>query len=282
MDYILYNEKILNIQDLSISILNRAFLYGDGIFETLVIQNGAIYYLHDHLERIMRGLQAFSILKPHFLDFTFLYKKISELASKNMIGRVCRVRINLWRKEGGLYTPTLNDCELLITMAPAYDQPLVKKNAFIFDGIKKSFSSISPFKTLNAAPYVLASLEKQKLQSDDMILLDTNNHISECTASNLFFVKGKKVFTPSLGCACIEGIIRKRILKVAMIQSIPVETGEYPVNDIYEAEFVFTCNVSGIIPLHRIENINFNTTNSIYDQIVELVKQDQIATAALI
>jgi 4-amino-4-deoxychorismate lyase len=282
MEYFLYNQSIIPTDTNPIPLKNRAFLYGDGIFETIIVKEGRILYLSDHLERMERGLNALFISKPSYFTPDFISKNLNALANKNQLGSSFRLRMNIWRKDGGLYTPEVNEGELMITtdfLAPFAE---ARKQVYFFEGIKKSFSIISPFKTLNAAPYVVASIEKVKSGAEDMILLDINNNISECTASNIFFIKDNTLFTPSLECACIDGIARKQILKICRQHGILIETGKYGKTDVLLAEFVFTSNVSGIIPIRKVEGMAYPSNHSLFDDLAKWLKSHQMATEALI
>lgn len=265
MNYLVYNRDIIDDSKNFLSGNNRAFLYGDGIFETLILNKNRLMYLEDHFTRLKDGLATFGITQPEFLNPAFLQSQTLRLAEMNHLSSPARIKILLWRKSGGLYTPLTHDAELIVTAEPFIPGRNVKSKVLFYHDIRKSASSISRFKTINAAPYVLASIAKSKLQADDMVLFDSEGHVSECTSSNLFFIKGDILYTPSIDCACIEGILRKQIIDFCEKKKIKIETGRYTPEHLLQADFAFTSNIAGLISISQIEGTKYKTTSEIFD-----------------
>jgi 4-amino-4-deoxychorismate lyase len=105
----------------------------------------------------------------------------------------------------------------------------------------------------------MAGIAKNTSGTDDMILLDTNGHISECIASNIFWMKKGHLYTPSLQSACIAGVMRKQILQLAAKMAITVQEGLFPISDILEADAVFCSNITCIQAIYQIEDTVFDT-----------------------
>ena len=252
--------------------INRAFEYGDGFFETIIVQNNEVLYFSDHFLRIQAASKALFLQLPADFSEDFVRKVILKLIDNNSndYSPTFRIKITFWRKNGGFYTPTFpqNECNthILIRVVPyetknisgniLHQNPLLKVS--FSDKIKLSFSSFSSYKTLNSLPYVLAGIEKTERNLDDMVLLDTQNNISECSSANIFWIKNDKIFTPNLQTGCVGGIMRKQVIQTAHKLLIDLEEGFFPKTHLIEADCVFTTNVTGIRWIENIENQQFS------------------------
>lgn len=286
-DDIFLEEKALNLS------INRAFEYGDGFFETIIVQNNQILYFSDHFLRIQNASQALSLQLPNDFSEDFVRKTIQKLIvdsyyfdsaiettpspsleSRGVLKHYAsfRIKISFWRKNGGFYTPTFpkNECNTHILIrivsheikhsnhhySVLNENPITKIS--FSDKIKLSFSSFSPYKTLNSLPYILAGIEKSEKNLEDLILLDTQNNISECIAANIFWIKNDKIFTSSLQTGCVGGIMRKQVIDNAKKLSIDLEEGFFQKKHLIDADAIFTTNVTGIHWIQSIENQVFD------------------------
>ncbi len=259
---IVYNFEITGTIAAEMLLQNRAFQYGDGLFETMIYRNGKVYFLSDHLLRLTEGMLAFSIQPPADLTLAYLEKEIPALVHQNGLQKDARVKLQICRKAGGLYTPTSQEADFYLSVYPLHGfstSPGVKEKVLFFRDVRLCASTISRYKTCSALPYVMAGLAKKEAGADDMVLLDAFGHIAECTVSNLFWIKESKLYTPSLDSGCIAGIMRKQILLKAARLGIVVVEGLFTVQDLLAAEAVFCSNVAGIQLIRQIEEISFST-----------------------
>lgn len=254
------NFKIAEETSVSLSLQNRAFQYGDGLFETMLYRNGQVCFLNDHIERLLTGAQVLHMQLPDGLNAAYLQESIAQLVHINQLVDSARIRLQVCRKPGGLYTPLEPSTEFYITVHSFAPVPSIKERVFFYDEIRLSYSVISSLKTCNALPYIMAGIAKNALSVDDMILLDMYGHIAECIASNLFWIKEGCLFTPSLQSGCIAGVMRKQIIQKAKTMAIPVSEGLFHKAEILSAEAVFCTNVAGIQVIHRIEDTVFNAS----------------------
>ncbi|GAB3499520.1 aminodeoxychorismate lyase [Spirosoma knui] len=241
---LVYNSDILSEKEFIVDISDRAFQYGDGLFETIRYERGQLWFWPDHYDRLTRGLSALQLNLPACVDMATLKKSILELLAANGLSdQPARIKIQVWRRPGGLYTPTHHAGNFLISARPG--QPFsisTQKNVVIYHAFRLSPSPISSFKTINALPYVLAGLYKQEQGSNDVILLDTQGHLAECIASNLFWIAGDTLYTPSLQSGCIDGIARRQLLST----SSNAREGLFSPDTLSRADVVFAANVMGI------------------------------------
>jgi len=274
---ICHNFKIIPLENLKISLFNRAFLYGDGLFETIRVKDDNIFFLPDHFERLHIGMLALSLYPPSNLTPQYLSQTIYKLIEINNIGKNARVKIQVWRrndKNQTGYTPDNNDVDFFIYATKAQpSENTVKKNVLFFDDYKLHYSPLSRFKTCNSLPYILAGIEKSKHKVDDMILLDIEDNISECIDSNIFWIKDDILFTPSIKTGCVEGVMRKNIIITARQSNIKVEEVSAKKEELLNSGHVFTSNVSTIHPVVSIEHRNFSVDSGILELIVNNILQ---------
>ncbi len=232
---------------------NRAFLYGDAIFETLRVRNRDILFFEEHLSRLVSGM---SVLKYDIPEKFTIFKsklenEIISLLNRNKIFKAARVRITVFRKRGGLYTPQTNEPEYVISASELDEEFFALNNkgftVSVFDDIKKPINIFSPYKTGNSLIFTLAGIHKNNIGADDCIILNENGQIAESISSNIFIVKDKVLITPPLNSGCINGIIRKFITDTAYSNNIKLAEENISEKDLLQAEEVFLTNsISGI------------------------------------
>ncbi|GEO06801.1 4-amino-4-deoxychorismate lyase [Adhaeribacter aerolatus] len=270
--FVSYNFRIIAEHDFGLSYANRGFQYNDGFFETLIWHQGKIRFLDDHLDRIKRAMQVLSLTQLPQLTASFLQTEANALIRQNTLDtESIRIKINIWRESGGLFTPESEEAEILITVAPQQPFPAVIGQADFYTGLPNRFTPFSFFKGPYALHYVQASLAKKKAGLDELILLDEQKNISECLVSNIFWIKNNQVFTPSLESGCIAGIMRLNVLRACQMLKIEVWEGFYTKSDLYAAEAVFTSNVTGLRPILYIGQKQFATNHPLVMQIEQLV-----------
>lgn len=239
----------------SIPVPNRAMNFGDGLFETMVFDGASIRFANIHLARLERGLK---ILKMDAKDVDFF--ELEAFLKAQFGGQKLRVRWNLYRAGAGKYTPNLHSSTQSIQVSPFIAAPTIKNTAYISTQIKLFPTAWSGCKTLNALPYVLANIERQEAGMDEVILLDHRGFLSEAGASNLFWARSNKVFTPSLACSCLDGVARKVIIAELETQNIQLEVGEFLPSELEQADQVWVSNVTGISYIAQIGNQKFMTS----------------------
>lgn len=255
--FLVYNSDILSDETFRVPLTDRAFQYGDGLFETIRYENGQIWFWRDHIERLSAGMAALQLHPPIDFSAETLHQRVQELLLANDLTDQCaRIKIQVWRQSGGLYTPATNAANLLITVRSGQPFAVTESTKIgIYEAIRLVYSPISEYKLLNALPYVLAGLYKQANGFADTILLDTQGHLAECIASNLFWLKEGTLYTPSVVSGCVNGILRRQLLRLAHDLSIPVHEGLYGTAQLGAAEAVFCANVNGIQWLRAIQAI---------------------------
>lgn len=257
-----FNNQIVAENKVCIPISDRAFCYGDGLFETLITENGISSFFTAHLSRLKKGMEAFQFqgwstrLREQQIE-----KQIQELCRLNKAENIARVRIQVWRKTGGLYTPSSTDFNLLITAHPAQkSKQLQALNAGFAQTVRIQHGNTAAYKTMSALPYVMAGLEKKERELDELILLNTKEHVTECVASNIFWVKNGVIYTPSLRSGCVAGIRREFLVKDFRKKGHIVRRTLAKKTRLLNADFIFNCNVASIQHIAFIDERSFPLT----------------------
>ncbi len=232
--------------DYLIRAANRAFSYGDGLFETIRMFDGHLPFLADHINRLQQGMAHLHIDIPEIFTLGFLEQEIRKIGFGNSV-----IRLTVFREDGGLYTPTNNTPSFLITTREI-DQSRFSineqgLNLGMFEDEHLACTPLSNFKTCNALIYILASQYCEEQELDDCLLKNERGHLAEATSSNIFIAKGKSVFTPSLLEGCIDGVLRKQIIKILQDNGQSIIEKSISNTDLQEADEVWLTNsVRGI------------------------------------
>lgn len=267
MNYLIYNDQFIPEENFTINPNNRAFCYGDGLFETMILREKKLLYVDDHLLRLSSGLKHLDINLPYHFSKETLSEKIHQLASKNNLSQNARIKLQVWRKSGGLVTPESSESEFMITVSELKKTPDIKEKAFISDEIKLHFGKMSKYKTLNFLPYIQAGIEKKRRKADEIVLTDPQGHISEASSSNIFWGKSDSLFTPALETGCIDGVMRKQIIKFCDSENIKITEGLFSINNLLNAELIFTSNVTGLSLIENLNDKKIDTQYTIYQAI---------------
>lgn len=251
---------------------NRAFEYGDGIFETLIVRKSKIFFWEKHYQRLCEAMQALSLEKPAFFTMDFLEKTIWQVAQKNGFSDTFRIKINIWRDSAGWYAPEKNEISWLVRVFPHTPKPLIKSKAIFFDQVPLVNSSISPYKTCSALPYVLAGIEKNRQKADEVILMDCHGNIADALVSNVFWLTDECVYTPALFCGGKKGIMRSVILDFCDENGIEVKESFFCKEEMLMAKTIFTSNVAGIEAIEQIENEHYKTNHEFLQAIRKLIE----------
>jgi len=279
------NGEIFDEDKATISIFDRGFLYGDGIFETLRSYDGVVFRLKDHLDRLYSSMKSFKILER-------ISNKETEKAIYNLLQinnlKDASIRITVSRgisKHRGLNISQGEISNVVITTHRFIPPPAkiykigIKLDISRFK--KNSQGFLNRFKALNYLESIIARSEAIPKGSFETIFLNESGYICEGTISNIFMVKGNKLMTPSLECGVLPGITRKIVLELASNAGLEVEEGRFKDNQLKNSDEVFMTNsLIEIIPVIKIDNKQIKDgkvgplTLKIHSLYKELVKKE--------
>jgi len=259
-----FNGNIVAQED-NILTQNRAFLYGDGVFETLKIVNNKILFLEDHYFRLMASMRVVRMEIP--MDFTMEYfeEQVLSLVNQKNISSSARARITVFRNDGGLYLPKTNEVSFLIH-ATALESTSYALNTGEYEvDLYKDFyvtkQLLSSIKTTNKMINVTGSIFAHENGLANCLLVNDTKNVVEALQGNLFMVVGKKMITPPISEGCLNGIMRKQILALAKkVEGIEVVEEIISPFDLQKADELFLTNViTGIQPITKYRKKEFTS-----------------------
>ena len=259
-----YNGEILP-SDNNLSSSNRAFLYGDGVFETLKIVNNTILFLEDHYFRLMASMRIVRMKIPNNFTLEYLEAQILNLAKAQNCENSARVRFTVFRNDGGFYLPNTNSVSFQIQVFPLENTLYSFSDAnYEVDLYKDFFISkqlLSTIKTTNKMINITGSIFAEENDLQNCILLNNDKNVVEALNGNLFMLLGTKLITPPISEGCLNGIIRKQILQIAKkIESVEVIEEVISPFDLQKADELFITNViSGIQPITKYRKKEYKT-----------------------
>jgi branched-chain amino acid aminotransferase len=226
---------------------NRAFRYGDAVFETIRLMHGEILFFEKHLSRLSRSMQLLGMHHHDDLTFHNLYLTIRHLDQVNNLKGNGRIRLEVFRNDGGLYTPYSNEVSYIIETSPVnVNTYILNENGLkieLYTDIKKPVSRLSNLKSSNALYYVMAGLHKNRLNTGDCLVLNTDGRIAEAISSNIFLVENNTVYTPALSEACVAGVMRESVIDHLHGQRIPLIEKGITIEDLIRADEIFLTDV---------------------------------------
>ena len=241
----------------------RSLFYGEGVFETFRYKASPPVLLDRHIERMREGADLLKIPFPgkEYL-IELIQKAILESEIHDAYVKVCL----LSEGEPDFYSVSIKSQVLVIIKEYLKsNQPLMLKvNSYR----RISESPIGRVKSTNYLENILARREALSFGFDEALFLNEKNQIAECAASNLFWFKDETLFTPSEVCGLLVGTTRNLVLTSMADIDINILEGKFLLNDLRDADFVFTTNsLTGCMPVSKIEGDSFNTENPLFLRI---------------
>jgi branched-chain amino acid aminotransferase len=245
--YINFNGEILPADSILLTIANRAFKYGDGLFESMRLMKGKLKFPELHAERLQKGMKALKIDGYSQADSWFLKEKVEELARRNKI-KHGRLRLTVYRDAEGLYAPTQNKMAYCLEIQPL-DEPryFLNERGLIMDvytELPKPLNWLSNIKTCNSLIYVMAGIYKQQNKLDDVFLINPNRFLCEANSSNIFVWYQNHLYTPALSEGCVEGVMRRVVIQLALDNNIPITEAQINPEILNAADEVFLTNAT--------------------------------------
>jgi branched-chain amino acid aminotransferase len=242
---------------------SRGFYFGDGLFESIRMFDGFVPFLHLHWARLETGMRMLGFDVPENWSFDFFEKEIIKIARVN-----ARVKITVWRSPGGLFFPTDNSPNFMVTSTP------LTSNNFNWYGdglhlalctsVQLPIDTLSGLKTLGGTRYVLAAIEARAKGVDDVILLNAHGHVCETSSGSLFWIKDDIVYMPSPKDGQVLGTFQNVVVHLLQSEGIQMVSKSTTFAELMAADEVFLTNaIHGIRPVRFLEGTEFRSTKTI-------------------
>lgn len=272
--WVYLNDRFLPGDQAHISVFDHGFLYGDGVYETLRAYQGRIFMGKKHITRLYRSAHLIGLSIPY--EEEAWGSLLHQTLTRNNLGipspqdhasitdppQDAYIRITISRGKGDIgLDPSLCPSPTMLIFA----KPLTPYPADLFErGIqlalvsvrRNSAAALPPqIKSLNFLNNILAKHEATQKGAYDCLMLNAEGFLTECSVSNIFFVRQGRLYTPSVDCGILDGITREIVLLLSQEQAIPIEEGQYRPEALLTAEECFVTNTSmEIMPVTQIDH----------------------------
>ncbi len=265
-EFINFNGEITEKNKFSLKLSNRAFRFGDSIFETIKIFNGKIIFLDEHYNRLIETISIVKMNLPEHFTKDFFSSQILNLLKDDKSNYNARVRFTVFRKSSSdiYFVDSNNSFDFVIEIAPL-NSYLFKSGSTdysidIFEDIKKPKGILSQIKSNNVLLHSIAGSMAVEKSLNNIVLVNEDNCITEAVNANIFIVKDEVIITPKLSDGCVAGIMRNTILDILETQTnYRVEQKTIHKGELLICDEVFLTNsIIGIQGVRRYGNREYS------------------------
>ena len=262
-----------------LSSSNRAFLYGDGVFETLKVVNQKVLFLEDHYFRLMASMRIVRMQIPNNFTLEYFEEQVISTALAANCAASARIRFTVFRNDGGYYLPQTREVSYVIQVSPLENVKYSFSDAVYEVDLYKDFfiskQLLSTIKTTNKMISITGSIYAQENDLNNCLLLNNNKNVVEALNGNLFMLLGTKLITPPTEEGCLNGIARKQIIALAKKME-GIEMVEAPISpfDLQKADELFITNIiQGIQPItqYRKKTYTTNVSAQLLEKLNDLI-----------
>ncbi len=274
------NDKIIPEEEASISIWDRGFLLGDGVFETVKFTEGKVEFWPEHWSRWVRSCETTGI--P--LNFTEegIDRVIKELCEQNSL-KDAAVRLTLSRGVGGpgLSFPQKVRPTLLITALPISKdfERMRREGITAITLVKQGHSESSDLGHVKATNYLQSVMAKNEAESrgaDEALFVDAEGAVLEFTTANVFYNLDGIWATPPLSRGILPGIIRKKLLEGFAQAKIEVIERDLFVKELPQVREMLMCSsVRGWVPLRRVDEFELEIHGALEKKAIEILEVEK-------
>jgi branched-chain amino acid aminotransferase len=234
---VFHNEQLLPMEKVRLSPGQAGVICGWGLFTTLRIVDGEAFAFERHWRRIEKDAAIVRMPIPYAGPRVRV--NLQEVIRANGVTEGCaRIyliynQVGFWRSE-----ESMPQVDLVIYTAPlpAYREPV---RLTLREQGRHAASPLAGVKTISWLTNVWSVAEAQKEGFDEVILLNERGEVAECTAANLYVVKGDTILTPPLSSGCLEGVTRGVLFEIAGEAGVSVKEQVLRPEDLYGADEVF-------------------------------------------
>lgn len=249
------NGWIGTFEEAFVSVNDRGYIFGDGIYEVIKAYNGKMFTLEEHLQRLEASLAAVEITSPYSKEE--IAKISTDLLEKSGI-KEALIYIQISRgiaPRNHIYEPDLKP-SLLITIRhiPTKVTKLYEEGAFIVS--KAEFRwQLCNIKSISLQASVLAKNAAHKVGAQEVVFFLPNKTVTECGASNIFMIKNNSIYTHPANNRILAGITRQQVLEIAKKINLNIRIEPFSLDELYSADEVFITGTGcEILPIIKVDN----------------------------
>ncbi len=258
MSVIFLNGEFVARDSARVSVFDHGYLYGDGIFEGIRAYNGRVFRLDEHLDRLYESARTIMLQIP--LTKVQMREAVLETLRRNGL-RDGYIRLVISRGPGDLGLDP-RKCPQATVVVIAENIQLYPKEAYTrgLRAITTTTRKIRPdmlspqVKSLNYLGNILARIEVNQAGADEGIMLTADGYVSECTADNIFIVRGGEVWTPPAFLGILKGVTRDTVVELARALEIRAQERVFTMHDVYTADECFlTGTAAEVAPVVEVD-----------------------------
>ncbi|HXY82988.1 MAG TPA: aminotransferase class IV [Candidatus Saccharimonadales bacterium] len=248
------NGGFLAAKDAKVSVFDQGFLFGDGVFDTMIVKNGFLFNLNAHVDRLFRSMKAvkLEISLPREALKTIIIETVKKTGLRDAYVKAIITR-GVGKKPVLGRGETVHPTVVVFAVPPVsiVSQEKIDQGAKLTSTVIKR--SLDPrVKTLDYLPNMLMRLEAIENGADEAISYDNDGHITEAGAANIFIAKDGVLKTPVSGA--LEGITREAIMEIAQLLGYKVTCTALTQYDLYTAdEVLISSTAGGIFPVTTVD-----------------------------
>ena len=241
-----------------VSVFDHGLLYGDGVFEGIRSYNGRVFKLDEHLERLYDSAKSIMLEIP--ISIETMEETVLETLRRNNL-REAYIRLIITRGVGDLgLDPDKCPKPSIIIIADKivlYPQKYYEEGLEIITAsVRRNYAeAINPrIKSLNYLNNILAKIEGKQAGTEEVLMLNAEGYVVECTGDNIFWIKNGTLVTPPVHMGILEGVTRNSVIDLAREAGIRVEERVFTRHDLYIADECFlTGTAAEVIPVVKID-----------------------------
>ena len=241
-----------------VSVFDHGLLYGDGVFEGIRSYNGGVFKLDEHLERLYDSAKSIMLQIP--ISIETMKETVLETLRRNQLTEAY-IRLIITRGVGDLgLDPDKCPKPSIIIIA---DKIVLYPQKFYEDGleivtasVRRNYAeAINPrIKSLNYLNNILAKIEGKQAGAEEVLMLNAEGYVVECSGDNIFWIKNETLVTPPVHMGILEGVTRNSVINLAQDAGIHVEERVFTRHDLYIADECFlTGTAAEVIPVVKID-----------------------------
>lgn len=227
-----------------LTVQNRSYKWGDGVFETMKVFRGKLLLESLHFERLFTSLRLLQIEMNNSFTQNGLTTQVLELCRQNNCLSLARIRLAVYRDEKNTTGYSIEATSLTeeVNQWSNEGQEIV-----LYPFARKSMDAFATLKSANFLPYVLAQRYAIEKGANDAIVLNAQNFLCDSSKANIFLLKGKNIYTPALHQGCVNGVMRRMVIEEAKGLGFRLHQGEVDEESLLAADEVFLTNAVQII-----------------------------------